>query len=213
MLETSVLLFPGAARRKRLALCLLLLAPGWAHAQTPGRLVIPRAARVDIGHTGIHTHANSIVFDTGTRDLAAMQADPVHFPHLTLRAHSRLPTDHAALPPDMAMPGDPPLDNPYGPMDGGATRPGWGVSPLHQEGRNGTVTNAARVVVPTRFAQLGGAPAARAAEGLFRSKAILAGGAVGCSRSSPVSQARHPPLGGKGSGLEEGPCLVSRSRG
>ena len=154
MREISVLLFPGGARRKRrpLALCLLLLAPGWAHAQTPGRLVVPYAARVDIGHTGIHTHANSIVFDTGARDLAAMQADPVHFPHLTLRAHSRLPTDHAALPPDMAMPGDPPLDNPYGPMDGGATRPGWGVFPLHQGGRNGTVTNAAKVVVPTRFA-------------------------------------------------------------
>ena len=96
---------------------------------------------------GIHTHANFISFDTGTRDLAAMQADPVHFPHLRLRAHSRLPTDHAALPPDLAMPGDPPLPNPYGPIDGGAKGPGWAVLASRQGGHN-----AARVSVPTRFA-------------------------------------------------------------
>lgn len=152
--EMSVLFFPGGTWRKcrALGLCLLVLVPGWAGAQAPGRLVIPRAARVDIGHTGIHTHANFILFDTGARDLLAMQADPVHFPRLTLRAHSRLPTDHAALPPDLAMPGDPPLDNPYGPMDGGRGKPGWGVVPLHQAGRSGSVINAAKVVVPTRFA-------------------------------------------------------------
>ncbi len=141
--------FPAGAQRKRraLGLCLLALASAPAGAQAPGRLVIPRAARVDIGHVGIHTHANSILFDTGAHDLAAMQADPAHFPRLTLKAHSRLPTDRAALPPGLAMPGDPPLDNPYGAMDGGTKGQGWGVIPLHQGGRN-----TARVVVPTRFA-------------------------------------------------------------
>lgn len=155
MHEMSPLFFPGGTRRKRLALgllSLLLCAARPTHAQASGRLVVPRASRVDIGHTGIHTHANFIQFDTGARDLAAMQADPVHFPHLTLRAHSRLPTDRAALPPGLAMPGDPPLPNPYGPMDGGAKGPGWGVSPTRLAGRGGAVTNGARVVVPSRFA-------------------------------------------------------------
>ncbi len=152
MHQRSVFLFPGGARRKRpaLGLCLLLVVLlAWvpAGAQAPGRLVIPRAARVEIGHTGIHTHANFILFDTGARDLAAMQADPVHFPRLTLRAHSRLPTDRAALPPDLAMPGDPPLDNPYGPIEGGRGKPGWGISPAQDGGRHG-----AKVTVPTRFA-------------------------------------------------------------
>ncbi len=168
MRKTSVLFFPGGARHKRrapgpLLLCLSLpclllftsaLRP--AAAQTPGRLVIARALRVDIGHTGIHTHANSILFDTGAHDLAAMQADPVHFPHLTLWPHSRLPTDHASLPPGLAMPDDPPLPNPYGPMDGGPSRPGWAVFPVHLPahlaGRGGAVINAAQVQVPTRFA-------------------------------------------------------------
>jgi len=147
--QRSVFLFPGGAGRKRpaLGLCLSLLVWVPAGAQAPGRIVVPRAARVDIGHTGIHTHANFIFFDLGARDLAAMQTDPVHFPRLTLRAHSRLPTDHAALPPDMTMPGDPPLPNPFGPMDGGRTGPGWGVNPLRQDGRN-----EAKVTIPTRFA-------------------------------------------------------------
>jgi len=144
-----VSLFPPTARRKRcvLGLYLLLLATGRIGAQTPGQIVVPRAARVDIGHTGIHTHANFILFETGAHDLTAMQADPVHFPHLSLRAHSRLTTNHAALPPDLAMPGDPPLPNPYGPIDGGLKGPGWGVLPVYQNGHNG-----AKVVVPTRFA-------------------------------------------------------------
>jgi len=145
--------FPGGARRKRrplglcLGLCLLLSASLPAIAQAPGRLVIPRAARVDIGHTGIHTHANFVFFDTGGRDLAAMQGDPARFPHLTLRAHSRLPTDHAALPPDMTMPGDPPLPNPFGPMEGGGGRPGWSVVAARLGERH-----EAKVIVPTRFA-------------------------------------------------------------
>ena len=148
MHQLSVLFFPGGGRRKRraLVLCFLLFGAG-AAAQAPGRLVIPRAARVDIGHTGIHTHANFIFFDTGAHDLLAMQADPVHFPHLTLRAHSRLPTDHAALPPDLAMPGDPPLPNPFGPIEGGGGKPGWSVFPQHEGKRS-----RAKVTVPTRFA-------------------------------------------------------------
>lgn len=151
--QRFVLFPPGTAWHKRRALGVcLLLAPCWAGAQTPGRLIVPRAAHVDIAHTGTHTHANFIFFDTGTRDLAAMQADPIHFSHLTIRAHSRLSTDHAALPPDLAMPGDPPLDNPYGPMEGGHGKPGWGVIPLHQAGHKGAMTNGAKVVVPTRFA-------------------------------------------------------------
>jgi len=149
VLRMSVFLFPGRVRRKRraLGLCLLLLVWGPVGAQTPGRIVVPRAARVDIGHMGIHTHANFIFFDLGARDLLAMQSDPIHFPRLTLRAHSRLPTDHAALPPDMTMPGDPPLPNPFGPMDGGRGKPGWGVTALHDGGRN-----EAKVTIPTRFA-------------------------------------------------------------
>jgi len=147
--KISVLFFPGGARRKRrpLGLCLLLLVGAGVGAQAPGRLVIPRAARVDIGHTGIHTHANFIFFDTGAHNLAAMRTDPIHFPRLTLRAHSRLPTDHAALPPDLAMPDDPPLPNPFGPMDGGGGKPGWDVSPVHEGDHKG-----AKVTVPTRFA-------------------------------------------------------------
>lgn len=160
-----VWLFPRSAFRKLSALgACLLLAPSGAYAQTPtqtpiqtsirapGRLVVPRAARVDIGHTGIHTHLNFIYFDTGTHDLAAMQADTIHFPHLTLCAHSRLPTDHAALPPGLAIPGDPPLENPYGPMERRRSRAGWGIVPLHQVGRGGAAINEAKVVVPTRFA-------------------------------------------------------------
>ncbi len=154
--EMSVSFFPRAPHCKPRGLgllCLFALGSAPVGAQVPaGRFVVPRAARVDIGHTGIHTHANSIVFDTGERDLTAMQADPVHFPHLTFRAHSRLPTDHAALPPDMAMPGDPPLPNPYGPIDGGAKGPGWSILPLHQVGHGGAITNVVKVVVPTRFA-------------------------------------------------------------
>jgi len=146
--------FPAGARDKRRAfgLCLLALLPVMAGAQAPGRLVIPRASRVDISHVGIHTHANFISFDTGAHDLAAMQADPADYPRLTFKAHSRLPTDRAALPPGLAMPGDPPLDNPYGAMDGGATRPGWGVVVLHQGGRDQGGRNTAKVAVPTRFA-------------------------------------------------------------
>ena len=108
---------------------------------------------------GIHTHANFILFDTGAHNLAAMQADPADYPRLTFKAHSRLPTDRAALPPGLAMPGDPPLDNPYGPMDGGAKGPGWGVVVLHQGGRN-----TAKVSRADAVCELGRVAAAGAAE-------------------------------------------------
>ncbi|MDQ2798579.1 MAG: hypothetical protein M3Y13_02925 [Armatimonadota bacterium] len=128
-------------------------------AQTPasGHFVIPRAVRLDLRHTGIHTHANFVMFNTGSHDLAAMQRDPARYPHLTIRAETRLDTDHAALPPDLTMPGDPPLDNPYGPIGGGHGKPGWSVMPLAKNGRH-----LVKVSVPTRFANwLALQPAAR----------------------------------------------------
>lgn len=134
-----------------------------APAQTPHKILISRASQIGLSRLGIHTHANFLLFDTGTLDIAAMQRDPAQFPRLTLRAHSRLPTDRAALPPDLAAfsnPGDPPLPNPYGPIDGGNGKPGWGVLPLHQNGRNYV-----KVLVPSRFADwlAGQSPARRRA--------------------------------------------------
>lgn len=151
MRQRFVLLFPGEYLGKRLPALLLLLSllmvPAEAQTPMPGHFVISRAARLDLSHTGIHTHANFILFDTGTHDIAAMQRDPTHYPHLTIRAQSLLNTDHAALPPDLTMPGDPPLDNPYGPIGGGHGKPGWSVALLSQNGRHW-----AKVSVPTRFA-------------------------------------------------------------
>jgi hypothetical protein len=121
-----------------------------ATAQTVNTVRIPRAAKIVFSHTGIHTHANYLLFDTGPLDLLTMQRDPARFPHLTLHAHSSLPTDRAALPPDLAgfsSPGDPPLENPYGPIDGGHGKPGWTLLPLHQNGKNWV-----KALAPTRFA-------------------------------------------------------------
>jgi len=86
-----------------------------------------------------------------------------HFPHLSVRGRSDLPTDHAALPPELTQTGDPPLPNPYGPIEGdGAVRHGWDV--ITGKVNTGTVSgeNGARVQVPTRFANwLALQPAAR----------------------------------------------------
>jgi hypothetical protein len=127
-----------------------LARPFPASAQTVNRVVVPRAARIVFSHTGIHTHADYLLFDTGALDILALQRDPVRYPHLTFKAHSSLPTNHAALPPDLAAfssPGDPPLANPYGPIDGGSGKPGWTLLPGHQTGKN-----VVKVLVPTRFA-------------------------------------------------------------
>ena len=126
---------------------LLLLLP--AAAQTASQITIARASRIVFTHTGVHTHANYLLFDTGALNLLTMQRDPARYPHLAFRAHCSLPTDRAALPPDLAAfrsPGDPPLENPYGPVDGGG-KPGWTELPLHQNGRNWV-----KVLAPTRFA-------------------------------------------------------------
>ncbi len=132
-------------------------------AQTPQKVVIPRASQVVFSYLGVHTHANFLLFDTGTLDITAMQRDPAQFPRLTLRAHSSLPTDRAALPPDLAAfsnPGDPPLPNPYGPIDGGQGKPGWTLLPQTQGGRH-----VVKVLAPTRFADWlnGQSPARRRA--------------------------------------------------
>jgi hypothetical protein len=127
-----------------------LARPFPASAQTVNKIVIPRAAQIVFSHTGIHTHANYLLFNTGTVDIQALQRDPVRYSHLTFKAHSSLPTDHASLPPDLAAfssPGDPPLENPYGPIDGGSGKPGWTLLPGHQNGKN-----IVKVLVPTRFA-------------------------------------------------------------
>ncbi len=137
--------------------CALLLP---ASAQTPHKTVISHASRVVLSFTGVHTHADYILFDTGTLDLPALQRDPIHYPGLTFNAHSSLPTNHAALPPDLAAfgsPGDPPLENPYGGIDGGPGKSGWTLLPGHQNGKN-----AVKVLVPTRFANwLAAQPPAR----------------------------------------------------
>ena len=138
-------------RAARLLLSAALLSfVGSASAQTANKIIIPRAARLVFSHTGIHTHANYLLFDTGGDNLLTMQRDPARYPHLAFHAHSSLPTDRAALPPDLAAfssPGDPPLTNPYGPIDGGSGKPGWTALPLHQNGKNWV-----KVLAPTRFA-------------------------------------------------------------
>ncbi len=121
-----------------------------ASAQSVHKIVIPRASRVVFSHLGVHTNANYLLFDTGTLNLPALQGDPAHYSHLTFKAHSSLPTNHAALPPDLAAfssPGDPPLQNPYGPIDGGPSKSGWTLLPGHENGKN-----IVKVLVPTRFA-------------------------------------------------------------
>lgn len=131
-----------------LLLCLGIACP--LAAQTPYRVTVSRAAGVSLNHLGVHTHANYLLFSTGSLDVLTMSRDPVHFPGLKLRAFCSLPTDHAALPPDLAAfssPSDPPLPNPYGSISGGAGKPGWMPLPIHQNGRN-----CVKVLVPTRFA-------------------------------------------------------------
>lgn len=153
----------ASVRKRRTALCLLaltllaLILP--AGAQSVQKIVVPKASKIVLGHTGVHTHADYILFETGAYNLAAMQRDPVRYPHLTLKAHSSLPTDRAALPPDLADlgAGGPPLDNPYGPIDGGGGKPGWGLLPLHQNSKtqNNKTQNGknwVKVFAPTRFA-------------------------------------------------------------
>ena len=131
-----------------LLFCLGAACP--APAQTPHQVTIPRAAEVSLGHVGIHTHANFLLFSTGASDILKMSRDSVQFPSLKLRAFCTLPTDRAALPPDLAAfsaPSDPPLPNPYGPISGGDGKPGWTPFPVHQNGKNFV-----KVLVPTRFA-------------------------------------------------------------
>lgn len=114
------------------------------------KVVIAHASRVVLSHTGIHTHADYLLFDTGALDLLKVQQDPLHYPHLAFKAHCSLPTDRAALPPDLAAlgsPSDPPLPSPYGPIDGAPGKPGWTLLPEHQGGKNSV-----RVLAPTRFA-------------------------------------------------------------
>ena len=128
--------------------CAALSPP--ASAQAAQKIVIPRAFRVVFSHTGVHTHANYLLFDTGALDLLKLQQDPVHYPHLAFQAHCSLPTDRAGLPPDLAAlgsPGDPPIPNPYGPIDGTPGKSGWTALPGHQNGKN-----IVRVLAPTRFA-------------------------------------------------------------
>lgn len=134
-----------------------------ASGQTPHKVVVPRASQIALGHLGIHTHANYLLFDTGTLDVARMRQLPAQFPHLTLLARCSLPTDRAALPPDLAAfssPSDPPLPNPYGPIDGGRGKPGWTLLPLHQNGKNFV-----KALAPSRFADwlAGQSPARRRA--------------------------------------------------
>ncbi len=144
-----------AGKHAALILCLPLCAALFeaACAASPQTVTIPRASSVVLGVLGVHTHADYLLFDTGTRDFSRVSP-------LTLRAFCRLPTDRAALPPDLAAfsrPGDPPLPNPYGPISGGGGRPGWTALPEHRGGRN-----VVRVLVPTRFANwLAAQPPAR----------------------------------------------------
>ena len=162
--KNAYLLFPvrrfGKRFRKRFSALLLAFLPLPAWAQAPGALTFPRAVQVQMGRTGIHTHADFILFDTGHTDLAAWQKDAGRYPGLKIVARCRLGTDHAALPPELAAPGDPPLPNPYGPIDGGGGRPGWGILPETSAGRHHV-----RVLVPTRFANwlAGQTPARRRA--------------------------------------------------
>ncbi len=156
--------FPGRRGGKRPPLIAVVwpllgaLAAPTAAGDGPHRVVIPAASRLEIGHTGIHTHANFLLFTTGRWDVAAMRRDPTHFPHLSVRGRSDLPTDHAALPPEFTQPGDPPLPNPYGSIGGdGAGKRGWDVVTEASSGGNEV-----RVLVPTRFANwLALQPAAR----------------------------------------------------
>ena len=127
-------------------------AGGWiAHHVT-----IPAAAQVDYSHLGVHTHANAVLFNTGSLDIGQMQSDATRYRNIRVVGHCRLPTDRAALPPgfDALLKDYGPVPA-YGPMDG---QPGWSSHPFHAKGRNGV-----KFVVPTRFANwvAGLTPAAR----------------------------------------------------
>ena len=128
--------------------CLAAACP--VRAQAPHQVTVARAAAVSLNHLGVHTHANFLLFSTGALDVVKMSQDPARFPGLKLRAFCSLPTDHAALPPDLAAfssPGDLPLPSPYGPISGGGGRPGWTPLPVRLNGKN-----CVKVLVPTRFA-------------------------------------------------------------
>ncbi len=143
-------MFPIGRGGKLLTSFLLCAFAGPAFAQTPHHILIPRASRIDLSHTGIHTHANFLLFETGSLDAAALQRDTAGHAPLTIIGHSRLSTDHAALPPEYQAlaEGDAPLVNPYGPIDGQKTgKPGWAAFPFTKGGRHWV-----KVVVPTRFA-------------------------------------------------------------
>ena len=149
--QVSGLFFPGGRRGKRGAGLLLGILAGLAltgqAGGIPQEVVIPYAARVDLSHVGLHTHENFVRSDTGALDVAAMRQDAVRYPRLTVRGGARLPTDRAALPPEWASPGDAPLDNPYGPIQGQGKRPGWGTVAGHEGDKNWV-----KVIAPTRLA-------------------------------------------------------------
>lgn len=115
---------------------------------SPHHVLISTAARVDLSHLGIHTHADFVRFDAGTLDVAAMQADKtaVQYRNLSLVAHCRLPTDRAALPPglDSLQKSYGPIPT-YGPIDG---KPGWSVGSVFV--RNGQTW--VQFSAPSRFA-------------------------------------------------------------
>ena len=110
-------------------------------------LTLPTAAKVDLSHLGVHTHANFLCFLTGTLNISTMQADKSapRYRRVRVVGHCRLPTARAALPPDFAaLQRDVGAIPTYGPIDG---KPGWSFHASMQGGRNEVIFS-----VPTRFA-------------------------------------------------------------
>jgi hypothetical protein len=100
------------------------------------------AARVDISHLGVHTHANLVLFQLSLQEAAILQGSS----HVRVVAHCRLPTNKASMPPGFQwLAHDYGAIPTYGPIDGS---PGWSVSDVFAKNGKKFV----KVSVPSRFA-------------------------------------------------------------
>jgi hypothetical protein len=111
---------------------------------------LSRASAVVIGHAGIHTHHNYILFLVPGAAPRVMFNDDRHirYRHVAFTAHCRLPTDHAALPFSIPIFGtQPPGLDLYGAIDGQALcERGWGVDDISR-----LPAGLVRVMIPSRF--------------------------------------------------------------
>jgi hypothetical protein len=141
-----------------MALCLTLagsisgsapVEPAWP-VTIHRSIYLPRANAVVVGHEGIHTHRNYILFVIPGATPRAMFNDDRHlkYRHVQFTAHCRLPTDHAALPFSLPIVGtEPPGLDLYGAIDGQSRyQRGWGVDDV-----NDLPPGIVHVMIPSRF--------------------------------------------------------------